>query len=337
MKREIFNKAEERLASRRIADALRLYCEAERLGYDPDSCAAGRWRCHMLAGHFPLAWRESEAVAHRGSPDPHRYWDGRPFDGRDVLIRCLHGLGDTIQFIRYVPIVRQHARSVAVEAQPRLKQLLANSGLADCVLTWGDPEPPWDQQVEVIELPRIFRAGVDAIPAAVPYLRSGADDRYSSSAIAKLRVGIVWSAGDYNPARSLPLPQMARLFSICDISFVSLQAGPAHFDLEPWRDRIPNLHDENACVLRDAQNLEHLDLLITVDTMMAHLAGALAIPVWTLLPFACDWRWMLDREDSPWYPSMRLFRQPRAGDWASVINRVYAALLAYAAESEPRT
>lgn len=327
MNREIFNKAEERLASREVSEALRLYYEAERLGYDPDSCAAGRWRCHMLAGDFGLAWGESEAITRRGGPDPHRFWDERPFDGRDVLVRCLHGLGDTIQFIRYVPAIRKRARSVVIEAQPRLKRLLANSGLADSVFTWGEPEPRWDQQVEVVELPHIFRAGLDSIPADVPYLNNRAEDCPLPAANPRLQVGIVWSAGDYNPARSIPLRQMARLFSICDISFVSLQAGPARDDLEPWRDHVPNLHDENACVLREAQNLERLHLLITVDTMMAHLAGALAIPVWTLLPFACDWRWMLDRDDSPWYPSMRLFRQPCPGDWGSVINCVYAALL----------
>jgi hypothetical protein len=241
-------------------------------------------------------------------------------------------LGDTIQFIRYVPAIRKRARSVAIEAQPRLKRLLANSGLADSVLTWGEPEPRWDQQVEVVELPRVFRATLDSIPSSVPYLKAEARPRKAAAARTGCStVGIVWSAGDYDPARSIPLRQMARLFSIRDISFVSLQAGPARADLEPWCDRVPSLHEENACVRRDAQNLEHLDLLITVDTMVAHLAGALAIPVWTLLPFACDWRWMLDRDDSPWYPSMRLFRQPRAGDWKSVIDSVYAALLKLAA------
>ncbi|MGH9581677.1 MAG: ADP-heptose--LPS heptosyltransferase [Bryobacteraceae bacterium] len=326
--RQILNHADECLASRRVADALRLFCEAERLGCDPDACAAGRWTCHMLAGNFPLAWRESEAISRRGGPDPHRFWDGRPVDGRNVLIRCLHGLGDTIQFIRYVPLIRARARSVAIEAQPPLKALLAHSALADCVITWGEPEPPWDQQIEVVELPRIFCTALDSIPSRVPYLNSGMPPR--KAAAAKIgcpaKVGIVWASSDYNPARSVPLRQMARLFSIRDISFFSLQAGGARFDLAPWRDLVPDLHHENACVLRDAQSLCALDLIVTVDTMMAHLAGSLARPVWTLLPFAGDWRWMLDREDSPWYPSMRLFRQPRPGDWDTVIDRVRCSL-----------
>src|SRR5581483_7117340 len=124
----------------------------------------------MLAGDFESAWLESDAIARRGNPDPHRYWDGRPIDGRKVLLRCLHGLGDTIQFIRYARHIRERARSFAVEAQPRLKPLLIESRIAAHVFTWGEPEPEWDQQIEVVELPRIFRATVHTIPNDVPYL-----------------------------------------------------------------------------------------------------------------------------------------------------------------------
>lgn len=345
MSREIFRQAEERLAARSLPDALRLYGEAERLGHDPDCCAAGRWTCHMLAGNFPLAWRESEAIERRGKPDPHRFWDGRPADGRRVLVRCLHGLGDTIQFVRYVPLLRRRARSVAIEAQPRLKPLLAGSGLADRVLTWGEPEPPWDQQIEVIELPRMFGTSLASIPCEVPYLAMhGARGASapgllppfpavrvfgSRSADRRPRVGVVWSASDFNPSRSVPFHQFARLFDIRGISFFSLQGGEARFALTPWSGRVPSLCDETGGILRAAQDLKTLDLVVTVDTMLAHLAGALACPVWTLLPFACDWRWMLDREDSPWYPSMRLFRQPRPGDWDTVIGRVYDKLSAF--------
>lgn len=279
----------------------------------------------MLAGDFLLAWRESEAIERRGKPDPNRFWDGRPADGRRVLVRCLHGLGDTIQFIRYVPLLRRRARSVAIEAQPSLKPLVAASGLADRVLTWGEPEPSWDQQIEVIELPRMFGTSLASIPREVPYLDTGARS-HSGGHSSRLRVGVVWSASDFNPARSVPLRQFARLFDIRDICFFSLQAGEARFALAPWSDRVPSLCEESGSVLGTAQALETLDLVVTVDTMVAHLAGALARPVWTLLPFACDWRWMLDREDSPWYPSMRLFRQPRPGDWDAAIDCVHREL-----------
>ena len=154
---ELFLKAGEQLAARRVGQALELYRRAEAAGYDVDQCAAGRWDCHMLAGHFELAWRESDAIAQRGTPDPHRFWDGRPLTGRRVMLRCLHGLGDTLQFIRYAPLIRKDAKSLTIEAQPKLKRLLEQSQLADCVTTWGEFGPPWDQQVEVMELPLIFR------------------------------------------------------------------------------------------------------------------------------------------------------------------------------------
>jgi pentatricopeptide repeat protein len=322
MSSEIFKLAENLLAARQVKEALRLFDEAERMGFDPDLCAAARWNCHMLLGDFARAWRESEAIARRGKPDPHRFWDGRPLDGRNVILRCLHGLGDTIQFIRYAPWIRQRARSLIVEAQPLLKALIAHSDLADYVMTWGEPEPFWDQQVEVVELPRIFQATLDSIPAEVPYLRAPASVLLSAGQQARLCVGIVWASSDYNPARSIPLALMARLFSVPRVRFFSLQAGPRRQELEPWRERVQNLYDEHACVLATARNVQALDLVITVDTMMAHLAGALGRPVWTLLPFASDWRWMLEREDSPWYPTMRLFRQTRPGDWEGVVERV---------------
>jgi pentatricopeptide repeat protein len=322
MSSEIFKLAENLLAARQVKEALRLFDEAERMGFDPDLCAAARWNCHMLLGDFARAWRESEAIARRGKPDPHRFWDGRPLDGRNVILRCLHGLGDTIQFIRYAPWIRQRARSLIVEAQPLLKALIAHSDLADYVMTWGEPEPFWDQQVEVVELPRIFQARLDSIPAEVPYLRAPASVLLPAGQQAGLCVGMVWASSDYNPARSIPLALMARLFSVPRVRFFSLQAGPRRQELEPWRERVQNLYDEHACVLATARNVQALDLVITVDTMMAHLAGALGRPVWTLLPFASDWRWMLEREDSPWYPTMRLFRQTRPGDWEGVVERV---------------
>src|SRR5579875_3153211 len=151
-----------------LAETLRLIDEAEAANHDPDECASGRWVCYMLRGEFELAWRESDAIAARGKPDPHRFWDGSSLHGRDVLIRCLHGLGDTLQFIRYAPLLRKQTRSLTIEAQPTLKPLLELCPLADRVITWGDPEPRWDKQIEVIELPRIFRTTLETIPRNVP-------------------------------------------------------------------------------------------------------------------------------------------------------------------------
>jgi hypothetical protein len=326
---QLFQKAEEELRSRAIERALILYDEAEEMGYDADSCAAGRWTCHMLRGDFESAWRESDAIARRGSPDPNRFWDGQPFAGRRVLIRCLHGLGDTIQFIRYAAPIRRQASSLTIEAQPGLKPLFESCGLADHVITWGEPEPAWDQQVEVMELPRIFRTTIDSIPADIPYLRIPGTPRERDH--APLRVALVWASSRFNPARSIPLRALADLCEQPGVEFYSFQGGPERDELIGCGISIRDWDKWTNNILGAARSLEEVDLLITADTMMAHLAGALGKPVWMLLPYEGDWRWMLNRSDSPWYPTMRLFRQAEPGDWASVIEEVQGALLTQAA------
>lgn len=307
----------------RLLEALDLFEKAELHGYDADLCSSKRWTCYMLLGEFELAWQESDRISARSRPDPNRFWDGTPFDGRHVLIRCLHGLGDTFQFIRYTRLLRKKVRSLTIEAQPSLKTLLTQARLADQVITWGEPEPVWDQQIEVIELPRIFRTTLDSIPDHVPYLvvpRKEAVIPYDGS--RPLRVGLVWGCGSHNPSRSIPLRDLAVLFALRDVRFFSFQADPERSQLQPWAAEVCDAYTGSTCTLLTAEQINSVDLVITVDTMVAHLTGAMGIPVWTLLPFACDWRWMVARTDSPWYPTMRLFRQPKPGDWASVIESV---------------
>ncbi len=285
----------------------------------------------MLKGEFEQAWLESDNIARRGKPDPNRFWDGEALNGRRVLIRCLHGLGDTLQFIRYAPLVRKQARSLVIEAQPKMKALLELSGLADQVITWGDEEPPWDQQIEVVELPRVFRTGLASIPNGVPYLRAPlAQSQNTSSAV--LRVGVFWNASSFDPQRSLPVELIARWLDIPGVSFLNLQFGPPRFEL----DGMPRLREEEQSIFATAGVVGSLDLVISVDTMMAHLAGALGRPVWTLLSYRCDWRWMLAREDTPWYPSMRLFRQPEPGSWEAVVESVREELIALASTALAR-
>ncbi|MBV8866270.1 MAG: hypothetical protein JO210_12830 [Acidobacteriaceae bacterium] len=327
--KELLIRAEEQLAAMCVSEALKLFHQAEETGCDADSCAAGRWTCYMLSGDFELAWRESDSIAARGNPDPHRFWDSRPLDGRRVLIRCLHGLGDTIQFIRYAPLVRAKARHLTLEVQPTLKDLLTYSRLADEVITWGEPEPAWDQQIEVVELPRIFRTLPESVPNGVPYLHAPAASLYRRRARAGLiRAGIVWNASNYNPARAIPAEAIAKLLDVPGVEFYSLQAGLERFDLIGHAPPIPQLFSEGECVLTTASLVRTLDLVVTVDTMMAHLAGALGRPVWTLLPYQSDWRWMLNREDTPWYPTMRLIRQNQPGEWEPVISKVKSELAA---------
>lgn len=324
---QLFSQAQAQLRTLQVREALRLFNLSEQAGYDADSCAGGRWMCHMLSANFESAWAESDSISNRGNPDPNRFWDGKPLADHHVLIRCLHGLGDTIQFIRYARLIREQARSLVIEAQPTLKSLLASSNLADEVITWGEPEPHWDQQIEVIELPRIFRTTLESIPNHVPYLHVPSEPfAQERDGCRALRVGLVWRSSSYNPERSIPLNLLADLFTLPGASFFSLQAGPHQRELDPWSKQIPSFYSGSDCVKTMAQKLATLDLVISVDTMIAHLAGAMGLPVWTLLSYQPDWRWMLKREDSPWYPTMRLFRQPRPGDWESVVRYLKRAL-----------
>ena len=316
MERDDLELARQCCAERRVRQALELFDRAQAAGHGADDCAAGRWTCWMLLGRMEHAWRESDAIALRAAPDPHRFWDGEPLDGRRVMLRCLHGLGDTIQFIRYARELRTRVAHLIVEAQPKLMELLRGVDGIDQLITWGDAEPPWHKQIEVTELPRYFRTSLETIPAHVPYLRVPAAARERArlrmpSSGPRLRVGLNWAAGEWNAARSLSRDQLAPLAS----------AGVWFYDLQfqPEAGITPTILDTAADILQ-------LDLVVTVDTMVAHLAGALARPVWTLLPFEADWRWMLNRDDTPWYPTMRLFRQPRPGDWTSVIAAVAQSL-----------
>ncbi len=327
----VFAAAEELLRLRQIPRAIEAYHTAEGLGSDADACAGARWVCFMLLGDYSSAWRESDRIEGRGKPDPNRFWTGEPLDGRRVMVRCLHGLGDTLQYVRYLPLLRERAAQVILEAQPGLKELLAFSCVADHVTTWSEPEPPWDAQVEIVELPRIFRTSCASIPQNIPYISAPRANLALSS--RTLHVGFVWTAGAYNPSRSIPLNLMSALFDTPRCEFFSLQAGEERAQLAAYRTDVRSLEGPESRPLKTASNMLALDLLITVDTMTAHLAGALGVPVWTLLPFEADWRWMLDRADSPWYPTMRLFRQPRPGDWASVVRQLREELIQVSARA----
>ncbi len=320
---ELFAEGETHRLKMHPALAIDCYKAAEAAGYDAARCKAARWTCHMLQGQWEQAWFESDEIEESGVPDPHRCWNGADWTGKDVLIRCLHGLGDTLQFIRYAPLIREKAKRVTIASQPKLKKLLQDALLADEVITWGEPEPPWQVQMEVNELPRIFRTREDTIPASVPYIQA---QRPQSSLVKScFRVGLVWSASDFDTSRNIPLHLLAPILDLPQVKFCSLQAG------EGWTGKLPesmlSLSGKETPIERIAEEMMDLDLVLTVDTMNAHLAGALGRPTWTMLPFQCDWRWMKDREDTPWYPTMRLFRQLSPNNWEVVVEKVRAAML----------
>jgi Glycosyltransferase family 9 (heptosyltransferase) len=296
------------------------------------------WMSHMRRGEYRRAWAISDRVlaARRGAPCWHlprheQYiWDGTPFDARDVLVRCYHGLGDTIQFARYLPWLRARARRVALWVQAPLIPLVGTIDPAIELVPLHDGEPgvSCDVDLEVMELPYAFRTTLDTLPHAVPYIHV---PRARLPAAGELRVGLVWRAGDWAEHRSIPFAQLAPLVAL-PVSWYVLQGWPGLAERPAGFGIVAGEHDvhELACVIRA------LDLVITVDSLAAHLAGALAVPVWTLLHASCDWRWMIDRDDSPWYPTMRLFRQRREGDWDDVVARVARALEARMTEPHVR-
>lgn len=311
--------AEDFAAIERIAAA-----DPERAG---DLGAA--WMRHMRSGNFARAWEVSDEVL-RGRADqqcddlPRHYqwiWRGEPLDGKRVLIRCYHGLGDTIQFIRYAPLVRQIASRVIVWAQPVLLDLLGTADGIDELLPLSDaaPDVEYDIDVESMELPHIFRSTTDTLPNRVPYLRvEPAELEHDGN----LQVGLVWECGDWAPERAVPLHLIQQLGDVDGVTFHIMQRGPA---LASWPNRFGVISGSDDA-LEAARVIASLDLMITIDSMPAHLAGALGVPTWTLLQVDADWRWTNDREDSPWYPTMRLFRQERARDWQPVVRRVLEEL-----------
>jgi hypothetical protein len=289
------------------------------------------WMRHMRRGEWSRAWRISDALlrARAGARDWHRprhqqaVWDGTPLDGRRVLLRCYHGLGDTIQFIRYAPRVASIAAGLTVWAQPALIPLLRTMpGIGRLLpLHDGTPEVAYDVDVEVMELPHVFRTTLGTLPAGIPYLHPPRRPALGSG--RDLAVGLVWRSGDWDgDRRSIPFALLAPLVSVPGVVLHILQRGPGLEERPPGFGILSGSDD----VLEAAALMASLDLVVTVDTMPAHLAGALGLPVWTLLAHDADWRWMEGRDDSPWYPTMRLFRQPHPGAWDAVVARLRAEL-----------
>ena len=331
---EWLERADRCLKASDLAGALAAFHKAEACGADPDRCAGGRWLASMLGGHFAAAWRESDAIRLRGRPDPHRFWQGEDLRDKRVIVRCLHGFGDAVQMLRYAPLLRERAASVVFEVPLRLLPLAPFFRGVDRVITWGKDapaEPPaWDVQVEVMELPYIFRTTLADLPLAECYLEL--PDVFREKAAKQMgsrnrpRIGIVWAGGEWNPERSVPFALLKLLLEFEEIEVWSLQGGPAALEVDGTAMQQATAVTGDG-LLAMAATIANLDLVMTVDTLAAHLAGALGKPAWLMLQHAADWRWMTGRDDSPWYPTLRLFRQTVPGDWAGVVSRVRDALV----------
>jgi hypothetical protein len=300
------------------------------------------WLAAMQRGDWAQAWRQTDRielprrVAQR-TPGFVRQpgqlvWDGTPFEGRSVLVRCEHGLGDTLQFIRFVPLINKVAREVHLLVQPQLLALLSGApGLGRVRNAWTDePPPPHDVEIEVMELAYALRADIARIPPPYAHLRHGwpAGTPLPIARGRGLRVGLLWAASDWDTSRSVPLRSMSPLLHAMNATFFSLQHGEHAGDLRLAGLPIVELSTRTGAIEAAAAAMLQMDLIITVDGMPAHLAASLGRPTWLLLKHDADWRWMRDRTDSPWYPAMRLFRQPQPGNWHGAITAAAAALSA---------
>jgi len=320
----------------------------ESLQLYPDSVTAHVNLSHtlLLGGRLAEGWREYEwrwsslvmGLQPRAFAQP--AWSGESLAGRTLLIHAEQGLGDTLQFCRFVPPLAALGARVVIEAQPPLARLLRSLPGVAAIVAAGDPLPDFDLHLPLMSLPLRLGVTLDTLPGPIPYLEpepaAAAHWQQRLAALPGLRVGLVWAGGSIRGVptqqavdrrRSLELEQLAPLAGLAGVSFVSLQKGepsreprPQGLILHDWTDELDDFADTAALA-------SGLDLVIAVDTSVAHLAGALGRPVWMLNRFDTCWRWLLGRDDSPWYPTLRQFRQPAPGDWGRVIQAVRAALV----------
>ncbi|MEE2947622.1 MAG: tetratricopeptide repeat protein [Verrucomicrobiota bacterium] len=323
--------------ARRLNKAHGQYRRAIDLDGELPDAHHGLGMLQLLEGNFTDGWKnyewrwgttQQQQKRHQDKPE----WDGKPATDRTVLVHCEQGLGDSIQFARYLTSVARHAGSVVLECPPETRRLFKSiPGLAK-VVTSTDATPKYDIQVPLLSLPRLFGTTLDSIPSQVPYLRPPLNEPNAPDLPSgKLKVGLAWAG---NPChrndafRSMQWHDCQALLETDTVHFVSLQCNPGDAASAALGqtghavDAAPRCTDLAATAAIIAQ----LDIVIAVDTAVAHLAGALGKPIWLLLPFAAEWRWLHGRDNSPWYPTMRLFRQTRPGDWAGVIADVTAAL-----------
>jgi hypothetical protein len=334
-------------------EALQSYERA--LALDAD-WAEAHWNyalCLLQMGRLEQGWREYEwrwqrhriKASQRSFAQP--LWLGEfPLEGKSILLHAEQGLGDTLQFCRYAPLVAAMGARVVLEVPKELMRLLATLGGVAELVEQGQPLPAFDCHAPLLSLPLAFGTDLASIPTVTPYVSADNADaqrwaqRLASDGAPAMKVGLVWAGGNRphvaelrktDARRSVTLETLRPILDVQHVRFYSLQKGPAAQQLRESQalcERIIDYTDELDDFADTAALVENLDLVITVDTAVAHLAGAMNKPVWVMNRFDTCWRWLLDRTDSPWYPGVRLFRQPALGDWESVVNELRDALSA---------
>jgi hypothetical protein len=298
----------------------------------------------LLQSRFEEGWKlyehrwgavEKLRKSQRHFPQP--LWLGQQsLDGKTILIHAEQGLGDTLQFCRYLPMVKKLGARVIFEVFAPLMGILAELDGVDELVVRSKPLPEFDYHCPLMSLPLVFKTTLDTIPAATPYLTAqpGRVARWESRlGQSGFKVGVCWKSSDLIKERSIPLDCLARLSKIPGVRLIGLHKGEGEKELATLPKGVgvealgPDF-DSDGAFLDTAAVIQCCDLVITTDTSVAHLAGALGARTWVMLPFVPDWRWMMEREDSPWYPTTRLFRQSAAGDWQTVVDRMGLAIKA---------
>jgi tetratricopeptide (TPR) repeat protein len=350
----------------RMEEALASLDRALKLKPESHSAHWNRVVVLLARGDFEHGWPEYEwrwaqhSFARRHFSQP--LWDGASFHTKTLFLYAEQGLGDTMHFTRYLPFVTQLGTKVFLECQPQLLRLLSGFPGINLLLPQGSQLPPFDIQAPLLSLPGKFQTNLASIPAPIPYLhaepkllnewrpkmsgvrcpvsgvgrRAGFDIGHRTPDSGRVfKIGISWQGNPTNPGdrhRSIPLEFFRRLAQVSGVVLINLQKGPGTKQLQEMKGEFSvvdftNAMDEATGAFVDtAAVMMHLDLVISSDTAIPHLAGALGVPVWLALSLAPDWRWLLHREDSPWYPNFRLFRQKRFGQWPDVFAEIEAEL-----------
>ncbi len=323
----------------RLDDAVA--CCREALRIEPDYAEAhfNLGMFHLLMGRFDDGWSEykwrwrvkGDATRPREYREP--LWNGGDLAGQKIYLYAEQGIGDTIQFVRYLPLIAERGGQVIFESPAPLFRLLRDIDGATTVIPRGEPSGAFDCHAALLDLPRILHTTLETIPASIPYLRVNPDLKKAWATrlgpSQDFRIGIVWAGSplqvdDHN--RSMDVSLFEPLTQIPGVSIYSLQIMRNGEATKILGEGLTDLAPDVIEFTETAAAIVNLDLVVSVDTAVVHLAGALGRPVWTLLPFSHDWRWLLGRDDSPWYPTMRLFRQEKHGDWKGVIGRVVGEL-----------
>jgi tetratricopeptide (TPR) repeat protein len=307
--------------------------------------AAGHWSLGLMLlmlGRLEEGWKEyewrwkvRELKLSLNFPQP--LWDGSPLNGKRILLHAEQGFGDTIQFIRYFDWVRKQGGRIVLACQPEMYDLMKVQGGCEQILTMDQPLPQFDVHCPLLTLPKIWGTTLENIPAEVPYLKVDEEmkqkwgERMKAAAGDRLKIGIAWAGRPTHPNdrnRTFPLSMLAPLAEARNVWFCSLQKGeaskqtknpPPGMDVVDWMEEVNNFNESSALIA-------NLDMIISADTSVVHIGAALAKPTWVFIPFVPDWRWLLKREDTPWYPTMRLFRQPGIGKWEEPLAAVVKAL-----------